>query len=362
MTVFIAMDSFKGSMTSEEANHHVARAFQEEGFSTVTQVVADGGEGSVAAFIHQGAQSVLLSTVDSLKRPIQAEVAYLPSERTVVIETASASGIQFGGHPLETSSYGTGQLIKEAIQTLNIDNVILMLGGTGTIDGGIGMGEALGVQYYHHQTKLTNVTGKDLKQITHIDDSLLKRQLNGIHFFVGSDVTAPLTGPMGAVYNFGPQKGLHNDECDDYEQMMLHYAQLISTNLHEGDGAAGGIGFFCRHFLNAEFQSGFQYIYRHHAIDPNSIDFVITGEGRCDHQTWLGKLPSQIIHTLAKPTFILTGQNQTILSQVPSEVKGIYSIIQDDEPLEEILSQGPTWLYITAKQLARTLSWALHKT
>lgn len=362
MNILVAMDSFKGSLSSQEANACIQQAFEEEGHHVITQAVADGGEGSVASFIDQGAERVMLPTVDSLRRPIMAEVAYLPDTDLVVIEVAQASGIQFvtddeNTHPPYTSSFGTGKLIMEAIQQLHVKNVLLMLGGTGVIDGGIGMGEALGIRYYAGDTLLEQVSGKDLATITKIDTSTL-RNFDDIQFFIGHDVVAPLTGENGAVYGFGKQKGLSESQMPQYEDAMTHYRSLLTDNEEEGDGAAGGIGFFCRVMLNATAKSGFDYIWEHSPVAKqlDEIELVVTGEGQCDHQTWLGKLPMQLICHTHKPTLILTGQNHTTLEDAPKEVVAIFPIIQSLVTTKEAIHNGKPWLYQTAKQLARLLT------
>ena len=359
MKVFVAFDSFKGSISSQAANQMVAKAFREEGFTVVTKAVADGGEGSVAALLNNGGLPIAIPSVNSLFQPVIDTVAYFPSQQTAFVEVANTIGLHFNHHhsPYQLSSYGVGLTIKTLVEQYKVKHIVLMLGGTGTIDAGIGMGEALGLIYYDQENRpLTKVTGKDLKQIAKIETQALT-QYQTIQFSVGHDVIAPLLGPTGAVYGFGQQKGLLDTQFLDYETMMCHFLNVSGGEEQKGDGAAGGLGYFCRHFLQATTQSGFSYIAEYGQFNQlKEIDLVITGEGQCDEQSLLGKLPLQVANYFQKPTLLLVGSIAHCHLTVPKPIIGIYPITAYPCSLQEAMKQTESFLYYTAKQIAKTLS------
>lgn len=364
MNILVACDSFKGSLTSKEANQIIAEVFEEKGFSVVKKTIADGGEGSIEAFVEAGAKKYFLPTVNSLGEPIQAAVAYQAQQKILMIESAQASGIQYckgtkDSHPKYTSSYGTGLLLKRALDKFPAQKVYLMLGGTGTIDAGIGFGEALGVKFYTQDgTPLINIKGKDLATIARLDTSLAQSYLAGIDFCLGSDVTAPLCGSQGAVYQFGKQKGLLSSEQEDYEKAMHCFLQQSQGEDFAGAGAAGGLAYFCRQFLGARQQSGFTIFTQNTTWPtPEEIDFVITGEGHCDAQSLMGKLPWQVIQYMQKPSFIITGGvTQREIAQYPKYLVAILPIIAEACSLEEALKEARVNLRRTAEQLANILA------
>lgn len=359
MKALIAMDSFKGTLSSKEVNHIVQQAFSEEGFDVITKAVADGGEGSVDALLNNGAESLMIPSVNSYFEPMDDIVAYMPHEKTAFIEVAHTIGLQFNDahhSPEQLSSYGVGLTIRHVITHYDVTRIVLMLGGTGTIDAGIGLGEALGVRYYnHHHQLLTHVTGQTLSEIAFVDDSALN-EYQHITFELGHDVTAKLTGEYGAVYGFGKQKGVVYNQLSTYESWMNHFRMLTRGNEQEGDGAAGGLGYFCRHFLHATAKSGFDYIAHYGQFSElKDCDIVITGEGCCDQQSLLGKLPMQVAQYFQRPTFLLVGQVPDASIIIPKPIVSIYPITLHPCTLDEAMTKTTSFLYYTAKQLAKTL-------
>ncbi|ERJ50148.1 glycerate kinase, partial [Lactiplantibacillus plantarum 2165] len=227
MHALIAIDSFKNSITSIQANRIVAKRFAAHGITATQVAIADGGEGTVAAWLanHAGGQAITASTVDLAQRPVTATYGYFATEKMAVIEVAAASGIQFVTTtltPLATNTYGTGLLIKDAIER-GARQIILGLGGSGTVDGGAGILRALGYRFWAADGQELSMTGADLSRVTKIDDRHVLPQLAEVSFISAADVTNPLTGPNGAAKIFGPQKGLPVAQIQVHDAALAHY-------------------------------------------------------------------------------------------------------------------------------------------
>lgn len=368
MHALIAIDSFKNSITSIHANQLVAKQFAAHGITTTQVAIADGGEGTVAAWLanHAGGQAITASTVDLAQRPLTAMYGYFAAEKMAVIEVAAASGIQFVTPtltPLVTNTYGTGMLIKDAIER-GARKIILGLGGSGTVDGGAGILRALGYRFMAADGQELDMTGADLSRVTRIDDQDILPQLAGVTFISAADVTNPLTGPNGAAKIFGPQKGLPADHVQAHDSALAHYMTVASgtVSAHEGDGAAGGIGFALRYFLHAQVQSGFQLLATMSQLKTKvaQADLVISGEGQVDDQSFMGKVPiqlSQLAQTAGKPCYLLVGRqkgtNETFAKQ---GVTAVLPIVDQVMTLDQAMAQGPANLERMADRLARIIS------
>lgn len=300
MKIVTAVDSMKGSLTSIEANQIIANVFTANDHSVKEVAIADGGEGTVAAVIkNNDAQKISVQVRALNDQLVTADFAWLPSEKLAVIESAAASGIQFldgskRTHPSNTSSYGTGEMMLAALEQ-GAETIVVGLGGTGTIDGGIGLLSALGVLFFDAKNQLLPPIGSSLGKITRIDSEKLDPRLATVTVYIASDVDSPLIGRTGAVQMFGEQKGLHKNELESYEKEMSHYQKIIGTtnNVFKGDGAAGGIGFAIRLFLDGIVCSGFEFISEQTGLETmiQHADLVITGEGKMDSQSLQGKVP-----------------------------------------------------------------------
>lgn len=300
MKVVTAIDSMKGSLTSQQANQIVANVFKDQ-TTTVTEIaIADGGEGTVAAFLHNTkarAQSVMCHNLCG--DVIEASYAFLEVEQTAIIETAATCGISFldhtaRTHPIRTNSFGVGEQILAAIEQ-GAKKIIIGLGGTGTIDGGIGMLAALGFEWLDQHGHILAPFPYQFEKIVAVSTVNVSPQITAVDFIVATDVMSILTGSTGAVYSFGPQKGLQPDELANYEQQLSHYAKLLlmDQTTKAGDGAAGGIGLALRTALHAKVVSGLELVAQsaHLADEIANADLVITGEGKLDSQSLQGKVP-----------------------------------------------------------------------
>ena len=305
MKIVIAPDSFKGSLSSVEASKIINDAIMEfdPTIETVQIPMADGGEGTVDAVLwSRGGEKISCRVLDPLGRTIDAEYGWLDEEKTAIIETAAASGLPLLAKeeldPERASSFGTGELILDALER-GAERIILGLGGSATIDAGTGLFQALGVKFYDQTQNELDWIGGRLAQISAIDLSGMDSRLENIRIQVASDVTNPLLGPEGATAVFGPQKGLAPHQYETFEYSMQRFADLAECHTERnvaaepGSGAAGGIGFLLRAFLDVEFRSGLELIAGISDLETHlqGADLVLTAEGRVDGQSIFGKVP-----------------------------------------------------------------------
>lgn len=344
MKFVFATDSFKGSLTSEEAESLLARALKKviPDAQYVALPTADGGEGTAEA-IRQARKgtSVSVKAHDPLFRSVNANYVKLDHGQAV-IETASASGLTLlANHerdPLETSSYGTGEIIQKALHD-GCNDLYIALGGSATNDGGIGALRALGIRFLDQNGNELEGRGKDLEKIAEIDDSRKDPLLNEASLTVLCDVVNPLCGKNGATYTFGRQKGGTEDKLNLLERGMLHYRDLLKRKYRKdadrikGTGAAGGMGAGLSIVLNAKMKSGISAVLDLTGFDDQILDadYVITGEGRTDWQSSYGKVLQGIGERCEKyqiPVIAISGST--------------------GEGYEEIYSHGISYLFTTS--------------
>lgn len=373
MHVVIAPDSFKGSMSSREAAERIqaglAQVFPDWEMTVVP--MADGGEGTVEAILTwTGGRKQTASVKDPLGRSIEAVWGYCENRGLAVIETAAASGLALleEPDPARASTYGTGQLCKEALDH-GAKEVVIGLGGSATVDAGIGFFAALGVRFYDQQRELLEPVGGNLGKIAHIDRSGLDPRLQKVKITIASDVTYPLLGTEGAIQVFGPQKGIPPEELDRFEEGMHRFAEClvrVTGRDHRwtpGSGAAGGFGFSLLSLLHVEWKSGLEWIAAWGDLEEKirQADLVITGEGRMDRQSLYGKVPVGIARIAARhqvPVVAFAGQIQGDWSE--AEETGISVLLPITEGpilLEDAIRQGPDLLERGAVRLAQV--WQL---
>lgn len=303
MKVVVAVDSFKGSMTSMEAGIAVKAgvlAAHPEA-EVIVKPLADGGEGTTDALIEgMNGKRVDLTVTGPMGDPVRAYYGYLENSNTAVMEMASAAGITLSDRatPQEATTYGVGEMILHAIDN-GIRNFIIGIGGSATNDGGIGMLKALGFSFLDKNGKDTGEGGQALEKIASVNMSDKMELLSQCHFQIACDVTNPLCGPQGATYIYGPQKGVTPELAPLLDAGMSNYAALTAAaigfdhSLAEGAGAAGGLGFAFLSYLNGDLTPGVQLLLNaiHLEDEIKDADIVVTGEGRLDHQTAMGKAP-----------------------------------------------------------------------
>ena len=305
MKVVIAIDSLKGSLSSIEAGmaikEGVLRAKPDA--RIVVKPLADGGEGTTDALIEgMNGERIDLTVTGPMHTPVKAHYGYLKDSNTAVMEMASAAGITLvpddAKDPLLATSYGVGEMINHALQK-GCRNFIIGIGGSATNDGGIGMLKALGVRFLDENDVDAGEGGQALAKVSRIDISGLNPLLREAHIQVACDVNNPLCGEIGSTYVYGPQKGVTENQKKQLDEAMAHFAQITSKALGTdycntpGAGAAGGLGFAFLSYLGATLTPGIELILNAVGLkqELSDADVVVTGEGRLDFQTAMGKAP-----------------------------------------------------------------------
>ena len=305
MKVVVAIDSLKGSLSSMEAGMAVKSGIlaAKPDAEVIVKPLADGGEGTTDALIEgMNGERIDLTVTGPMHTPVDAYYGYLKDTNTAVMEMASAAGITLvpdeEKNPLLATSYGVGEMINDAIQR-GCRNFIIGIGGSVTNDGGIGMLKALGVRFLDQNGKDAGEGGQALAKIACIDTSGLNPLLKECHIQVACDVNNPLCGQNGSTYIYGPQKGVTEDMKKTLDEAMAHFAKVTSETLKNdymntpGAGAAGGLGFAFLAYTDASLTPGIELILNAVGLEEqlSFADVVVTGEGRLDFQTAMGKAP-----------------------------------------------------------------------
>ena len=318
MKVVVAIDSLKGSLSSLEAGQAIKEGVQVvyPEADVIVRPLADGGEGTVEALaIGMGGELVHVSVTGPLGEPVTAEYGILKADgtrpKTAIIEMSAAAGITLvpdeKRNPMHTTTFGVGELIKDAIDN-GCRHFIVGIGGSATNDGGIGMLQALGYDFLDEDGAPVAYGGAGLQSIARIQAENVLPELKECTFRVACDVTNPLCGPMGSSAIYGPQKGATPEMVKELDEALLHYAELSketfdhADRLYPGTGAAGGMGFAFLTYTNAVLESGIKIVLEETGLEDEmkDADFVITGEGRLDSQTALGKAPIGVAHLAKK--------------------------------------------------------------
>ena len=305
MKVVIAIDSLKGSLSSMEAGMAIKDGIlaAKPDAEVIVKPLADGGEGTTDALIEgMNGERIDLTVTGPMHTPVDAYYGYLKDTNTAVMEMASAAGITLvpdsEKNPLLATSYGVGEMINDAIQR-GCRNFIIGIGGSVTNDGGIGMLKALGVRFLDENDEDAGDVGQALAKVARIDVSGMNPLLKECHIQVACDVNNPLCGENGSTYVYGPQKGVTEDMKKTLDEAMAHFARVTSETLENdylntpGAGAAGGLGYAFLAYTGAALTPGIELILDAVGLEEelSSADVVVTGEGRLDFQTAMGKAP-----------------------------------------------------------------------
>lgn len=375
MKIVIAPDSFKESLTALEA----AQAIEEGMKKVLTDAefvlvpMADGGEGTVQSVIDAtGGSMKKLTVTGPLNEPIEASYGLSGDGELAVIEMASSSGLDKvpfeKRNPMETTSFGFGELIKDALDN-GVDEILLGLGGSATNDGGAGMIMSLGGRLLDKAGQQIPLGGKGLKELSAIDLSHLHPRLQEVTIRVACDVDNPLTGEQGASFIYGPQKGGTSEQLEELDKNLLHFAEIIKEQLGvdiedvPGAGAAGGLGAGIMAFLNGKLENGGELLVEMLRLDEKmkDADLVVTGEGGINHQTIYGKTPvavSRVAKTYGIMVIALAGSISEGYESVYGEgIHAVFSILNQPVTLEEALSKGHENLKQTAENVARVIQF-----
>lgn len=312
--IVVASDSFKGSVTSLEVAESVETAIHRV-FPTCEVVkipVGDGGEGTMETLMTALKGTVVTTIVhDPLMRPLEVSYGILEEGKTAVMEMAAASGLplltEAERNPLETTTYGTGEMIRDALER-GCRHFLIGIGGSATNDAGVGMLQALGFRFLDADGKAVGLGGKVLHTIEHIDASAIHPALREATFSIACDVNNPFYGEKGAAYVFAKQKGASDAMIAELDQGLRHFAHVIQQVTAKeiatwlGAGAAGGLGGGFVAFLQAQLKPGIQQILEaiHFEEQIQGADLIITGEGKLDQQTCMGKTPYGVLQVARK--------------------------------------------------------------
>ncbi|MEH7180403.1 glycerate kinase [Neobacillus vireti] len=373
MKFVLAPDSFKESMSAKKAALAMEKGIHSvfPDAECVIVPMADGGEGTLESLVSMtNGEIIKTEVIGPLGEKVIAEYGLLGEGQTAVIEMASASGLEIikleDRNPLVTTTFGTGELIKHALDK-GVTRILIGIGGSATNDGGVGMLQALGVSFKDKNGQELTFGGGSLNQISSIDLTGLDKRIENVKIDVACDVTNPLVGVNGASAVFGPQKGASPEVVQLLDQNLAHYAEVIKRELGkeiahtEGAGAAGGLGAGLMAFLNANLKKGIDLVIEYTGLEQRIIgaDYVFTGEGSIDGQTLFGKTPFGVASIAKKYSIPVVAFAGRIGSGVePLYENGFTSIIgilKGVSTLDEALKSGEANLSFAAENICRVI-------
>lgn len=368
--IVIALDSFKGSLTSTQAAEAAAKGIREvlPQCQVVCLPVSDGGEGILDALLQAiGGQYISCPAHDPLMRPLTAPYGVSADKQTAIIEMAAASGLTLVSpqerNPLRTTTYGTGEQIRHALSQ-GCRHVLLGLGGSATNDAGLGMLQALGYVFKDKNgQKIGPMRGEWLEKIASIDTSNVPQEVREAQFTAACDVNNPFLGLSGAAHVFAPQKGAEPADVAKLEKGMSHIAELIrqstgtDISTMPGAGAAGGMGGALAAFLHAPLKPGIQLLLNtlHFAEMIQDASLIITGEGKADRQTLMGKVPAGILHEARQqeiPVWLLAGAVDDKPMLLEAGFQDVYCINPPGTP--EVQAMNPDFAQQQIKETVKT--------
>lgn len=376
MRVAVAIDSFKGSLTSLEAGEAVGEGVKKAIPNAEVRVrpLADGGEGTVEALV-KGMNGFMqeVTVTGPLGEPVDCAYGVIPNRYTdtAVIEMSAAAGItlvpEAKRNPLYTTTYGVGEMIRDAIEKENCRRFIIGIGGSATNDGGVGMLEALGYEFLDSEGEPIPRGAIGLKDLATISSKNAMSVLRNCEFLIACDVKNPLCGKLGCSAVFGPQKGATPEMVEDMDKWLMNYGRLVQ-NMYakadismEGAGAAGGLGFAFYSFMNTKLVSGIELVLSETGLEDHVAwaDIVVTGEGQIDAQTAMGKAPSgvaEIAKRYNKPVIALAGSVAEDAGECHAKgIDAFFPIIRGITTLEEAMQKETAQknLADTAEQIFR---------
>ncbi len=370
MKLLFASDSFKGSLSSEQTAVLLEKAAKEVfGEAECSSVpVADGGEGTIDAVIAaEHGEKIEVEVYGPLFERTKAFYGKL-DDRRAVIEMAAASGLPMVPvslrNPLLTTTYGTGELIRDALNR-GFRDISIAIGGSATNDGGMGCARALGVRFLDKAGNELQGTGGDLALVDSIDVSDMDPRIRETKITVMCDVTNPLTGPEGATYTFGAQKGATPDIQDQLEGGMINYKNIIirqfgtDPDTIKGAGAAGGLGTALTVFFKGEMKSGIDSVLDLINFDARleGVDLVVTGEGRTDWQSCFGKVMQGVGERSKAKGAVCVGLSGSLGRDAnrifDHGVESLITSVDSPMPLEEAISRAEELYYLASVRMFR---------
>lgn len=372
MKIVIAPNALKGSLTAVEAAHTMAEGVFNisDDFETVKVPVADGGDGLVDVCIENlNGEKISVLVKDPLFREITAVYCWLADKKTAVVEMANTSGLVLlekkEQNPLKTTTFGTGELIRHALDA-GAKKIIVGVGGSATTDGGIGMAAALGVKFLDQNNKEIIPAGENLICVTKIDISGLDQRIKNTDIEIVCDVDNTLSGEHGAARVYGPQKGADAESVELLEKGLKNLADIIQKQLGidvlklKGGGAAGGLGAGLYAFLNGKLKRGVDVVLDMVGLDAKlkGASLVLTSEGQIDNQTAFGKAPSGVAERAKKsgiPCIAIAGGINGDISELHKiGIDAVFSLCPKPMSLSEAMDSSAELLKNATEQAVRS--------
>ncbi len=374
MRIAIAPNAFRGSLSAFQAALCISDGLSKSRLSSepILMPLADGGDGTLdVVYRALGGEKLSLTVTGADGTPVTAQLGLMSDGQTAIVELAQASGIEQiprdRRNPLHTTTYGTGELIRAAVER-GFHRIIVGLGGSATNDGGAGAMQALGAKLLDSDGKEIAPGGAGLSRLARIDASGVKQLLHDTEIIALCDVDNPLTGSNGASRIFGPQKGANEDMIQQLDAALAHYAMIIKRDVGRdvltapGGGAAGGIAAGLMAFANAQLAPGAETLMKLLGYDQliEEVDLLITGEGKLDAQTMGGKAVRAIADAALRreiPVIALVG----ILDCSDDDLRAMnidaaYSIVTGPCNIHDAIANAANWLTLTATQVGNTLA------
>jgi glycerate 2-kinase len=379
LKILVAPNAFKESLSAMEAVEAISQGILRvlPDAQIIKIPIADGGDGTLEAVVAGTRGEIYRAKVlDPLGRPITAEYGITGDEKTAIVEMSRASGLALvpprKRNPMRTTSYGTGELIKAALRR-RVQNILLGIGGSATVDGGVGALQALGVDFIDEKGQPVAPGGEGLLSLNHIDLKRLDPHLRQVRLLVACDVDNPLTGPKGSAAVFGPQKGATPDMVKKLDKALARLAELIRTLTGEdvagipGAGAAGGIAGSFKGLLGAQLRPGSDLVFdllKVKSVLPK-VDLVITGEGRIDFQTPFGKGPGMLAKLAKRHAIPVVGIAGAVAEPIDElfhqGFTAIFSIVNRPMELEFAMQNAASLMRSSAEQIARVIRMEMRR-
>lgn len=372
--ILLAPDSFKESMTAKEACEAMEKGIKKvnKDINCIQVPMADGGEGTMQSLVDAtGGKIYKLRAVGPLGNEVESEYGILGDKETGIIEMASASGMALvpaeKRNPLVTTTYGTGQLIKDCLNH-KVKKLLIGIGGSSTNDGGAGAIQALGGKLTDKEGKEIGFGGGELDKLARIDLTDFDKRLKDVEVEVACDVTNPLCGEKGASNVFGPQKGATREMIKTLDDNLRHYADVIKKQISvdvinvPGSGAAGGLGAGLMVFLDGKLKNGIDIVIKYSDLEEKvkKADIVFTGEGSIDFQTQYGKTPmgvAMVAKKYNKPVIALAGSvGKDIDILYENGIDSIFSIVRGVTTLDCAIKKGKENIEKTIENIIRLIS------
>ena len=370
MKILLATNYLKGSLSAIEAANIIEKAaLKVDKEIQIEKIpIADGGDGTLDAIkLYTDFEEKISQVSDPLGRKVSAKWLVINDneEKTAIIEAAQACGLSLlkpeEYNPLKTTTFGVGELINQAVEN-NCKKIIITVGGSSTNDGGAGILQALGIKLLDKNNNPIPQGGEGLKNLESIDISGLNPKLKDVKILVACDVKNPLCGKNGASFVYAPQKGANTEQIEILDKNLSKFADITEKTIGhdyrnlEGTGAAGGISFALKSFLNAELINGFSFIADISKLEEKikGSDFVITTEGRLDSQTLEGKAPFQVAQLAKKynvPTIIIVGSVENDINLKNSGITKVFSMTNETISVAESVKNASILLENTAKRV-----------